>query len=79
MFDTFRHGEWSDKLTAFWTFGQGAGTYILTVLGVILMIVSLAAWVWLEEKKLSGQVDRLRAASGVGGTRTPGVTGGGNA
>jgi hypothetical protein len=80
MFDTAPFDEWNDTITTFWTFGPGAGTYVLTVLGILLMVAALIAWVWLEDKKLSGQVDRLRTAGGAGGTRTPGpATGGGDA
>jgi hypothetical protein len=67
MFDTFRHGSWSDKITTFWTFGQGTGTYILTVLGIVLMVGSLAAWVWLENRKLNEQVERLSGSGAFGG------------
>jgi hypothetical protein len=80
MFDTAPFDKWDDTITTFWTFGTGAGTYVLTVLGILLMVGSLIGWVWLEDRKLSRQVDRLRAAGGAGGTRAPGAaTGGGNA
>jgi hypothetical protein len=71
MIDSAPFDEWGDSITTFWTFGPGTGTYILTVLGILLMVASILAWVWLEDKKLTGQVNRLRAAGGVGGTRTP--------
>jgi len=77
MFDTAPFNKWSEDVTTFWTFGTGTGTYILTALGILLMVGSLVAWVWLEDKKLSGQVTRLRAAGGAGGTLTPGPTSGG--
>jgi hypothetical protein len=73
MFDSFPYDEtWSelgDKVGAFWTFGPGAeggraGTYVMTVLGIILMVVSLIAWFWLENRKLRAQTELLRAAGG---------------
>lgn len=73
MIDTFPYegawGDLGDAVTTFWTFGPGdeggmAGTYIMTVLGIILMLVSLAAWVWLEQQKLGAQQALLRAAGG---------------
>jgi hypothetical protein len=65
MFDTFYgHEAWDEKVTDFWTFGphNSPGTYVLTVLGIILMVVALIGWVWLEHKKLTAQAERLRAA-----------------
>ena len=43
MFDAFPYDEWSETVTDFWTFGgaNSTGTYILTALGVILMVASL--------------------------------------
>jgi len=67
VIDSFPFDEWSEDITAFWTFGpeNSTGTYVLTVLGVIVMIVSLIGWVWLENKKLTAQADLLRAAGGL--------------
>ena len=65
MFDTFPHDEWSESISTFWTFGTGAGTYILTVLGIAFMIAAFVAWVMLEERKLSAQAALLRAAGGL--------------
>jgi hypothetical protein len=67
VIDSFPFDEFSEEITAFWTFGpnNSTGTYILTVLGVILMIVSLIGWVWLENKKLTAQAALLRAAGGL--------------
>ena len=64
MFDAFPYDEWSDAVTDFWTFGgaNSTGTYILTVLGVILMLGSLIGWVMLEKKKLDAQAAVLRAS-----------------
>lgn len=67
MIDSFPFDKWSDKISAFWTFGpeNSTGTYVLTVLGVIAMIVSLIGWVWLEDRKLRAQADLLRSAGGI--------------
>jgi hypothetical protein len=67
LIDSFPFDEFSDTITSFWTFGpeNSTGTYILTVLGVILMIVSIIAWVWLENRKLWAQTELLRAAGGM--------------
>jgi hypothetical protein len=71
MINTAPFDEWSEKVTVFWTFGDGTPTYILTVLGIILMVVSLLAWMWLEEKKLTEQVSRLTTGAGAGATPGP--------
>jgi hypothetical protein len=67
MFDTFPFDEFSEDLTAFWTFGpeNSTGTYVLTVLGIILMVVAIVGWVWLENRKLTAQAALLRAAGGL--------------
>jgi hypothetical protein len=71
MFDSFPYDSWLDEegnlnqeITDFWTFGgaNSAGTYILTVLGVILMVAALIGFVWLEKQKLERQAASLRAA-----------------
>ncbi len=73
MIDSFPYeGPWDrlgDAISTFWTFGPGAdggrgGTYTLTVLGIILMVVSLVAWFWLENRKLANQAALLRSAGG---------------
>ena len=67
MIDSFPYEEWSEDIGAFWTFWSEdkTGTYVLTVLGVILMLVALGAWVWLENRKLWAQAELLRAAGGL--------------
>ncbi len=67
MIDSFPSGGWSEELDAFWTFGPGSstGTYVLTVLGIILMLASFIGWVMLEDRKLKAQAELLRAAGGV--------------
>ena len=65
MFDVFPHDEWNEQISTFWTFGTGAGTYILTALGVAFMLLAFIAWVRLEDGKLSAQAAALRAAGGL--------------
>jgi hypothetical protein len=68
MIDSFPGGDtWEGVEGAFWTFWSEdkTGTYILTALGVILMLVALGAWVWLENRKLWAQAELLRAAGGL--------------
>ena len=67
MIDSFPFDKWGEDIAAFWTFGpeNSTGTYILTVLGVIAMIVSLYAWVMLEKRKLEAQAALLRTAGGL--------------
>lgn len=64
MFNSFPYDEWSETVTDFWTFGgaNSTGTYVLTVLGCILMVASLIGWVWLEKGKLERQAAALRAS-----------------
>ena len=67
MIDSFPYDEWNlEEIAGFWTFGPGNsnGTYVLTVLGIILMVASLWGWVWLESRKLNAQAALLRAAGG---------------
>jgi hypothetical protein len=72
MFNSFPYDEWSDSVTDFWTWGghNSTGTYILTVLGCILMVAALIGWVLLEKHKLERQASMLRAA-GAFETRPP--------
>jgi hypothetical protein len=71
MIDSFPHDSWfrgeelNQDIGAFWTFSGGTtGTYVLTVLGIILMVGALIGWVWLENRKLKAQQALLRAAGG---------------
>ncbi|HEX5469934.1 MAG TPA: hypothetical protein VFW80_12905 [Gaiellaceae bacterium] len=67
MIDSFPFDSWEDVKDAFWTFGpqNSTGTYILTVLGIILMVGSIIGWVWLENRKLTAQAALLRGAGGM--------------
>ena len=69
MFNSFPYDSWllpdgsvNQEITDFWTWGgaNSTGTYILTVLGCILMVASLIGWVWLEKSKLDRQAAMLR-------------------
>ena len=62
MIDSFPFDEWTEDITAYWTFGpeNSTGTYILTVLGIILMVASLIGFVMLERRKLDAQAQLLR-------------------
>jgi hypothetical protein len=77
VIDSFPFDEWSDDIGAFWTFWSEdkTGTYILTVLGIIVMIAAFVYWTWLEDRKLAAQASLLRAAGGApvpGGIPGPG-------
>jgi hypothetical protein len=67
MIDSFPFDAWSEEVGAFWTFWSEdkTGTYVLTVLGCILMVAALVYWVWLENRKLNAQAALLRAAGGL--------------
>ncbi len=64
---------WSDQISAYWTWGPGGstGTWILTILGIILMVVAFVAWFYVEDQKMKAQVKRLRA-SGIKTETMPG-------
>ena len=67
MIDSFPFDEWSDDITAFWTFWSEdkTGTYIMTALGIIVMLAAFVYWTWLENRKLQAQAALLRAAGGM--------------
>ena len=67
MIDSFPFTEWSDDIGAFWTFWSEdkTGTYIMTVLGIIVMLAAFVYWTWLENRKLAAQAALLRAAGGL--------------
>ena len=77
MFDSFPFDEWSEDIADFWTFGgaNSTGTYIMTVLGIILMVAALYGFVILERGKLERQAATLRGAAGVGPTPPANPTG----
>jgi hypothetical protein len=79
VIDSFPYESWLNEagdglntdITTFWTFGPAfgseggslTGTFVLTGLGMLIMVVSLIWFVVLEKKKLDEQAARLRAAS----------------
>ena len=73
MWNSFPYDEWSETVTDFWTFGgaNSTGTYVMTVLGCILMVASLIGFVWLEKGKLDRQAQMLRAAGAFDAPATP--------
>ncbi len=66
MIDSFPYDAWSEEISAFWTFGPGGstGTWILTILGFAVFVISLWGYVALESRKLRAQTEFLRAAGG---------------
>lgn len=62
MFDSFPYDRWSDTVTDFWTWGghDSVGTYVLTLLGSVLVVLSLIVWVWLEQRALARETAALR-------------------
>ena len=67
MFDAFPFDEWSEDISAFWTFGpeNSTGTYILTALGIAVMLLALIAFVRLESQKLAAQEATLKASGAL--------------
>jgi hypothetical protein len=67
MFDAFPFDEWGEDIAGFWTFGPGSstGTYILTVLGVAVMLIAFVWFFLLENRKLAHQADTLRASGAL--------------
>jgi len=67
MFDAFPYDEWSEDIAGFWTFGpeSSTGTYILTVLGVAVMLIALVGFVILENRKLARQQATLQASGAL--------------
>ena len=69
-----------EKCADFFTFGKGStiGTvtdgvnssyWVLTIIGIIVMIVALAAWVITEDRKLKEQASRLLVSGQAGQVR----------
>jgi hypothetical protein len=67
MFDTFPYDEWSEEIAGFWTWGPGnsTGTYILTVLGIAVMLVAFVWFFVLENRKLDYQASTLRSTGAL--------------
>ena len=62
MIDSFPFDEWTEDIAAYWTFGpeNSTGTYIMTALGIILMVAAMIGFVLLERRKLDAQAQLLR-------------------
>ena len=62
MFDAFPYDAWSEEIAEFWTFGgaNSTGTYIMTALGILLMVMSLFGFIRQESLRLEEQAARLR-------------------
>ena len=67
MFDAFPYEEWGEDIAGFWTFGpeNSTGTYILTVLGIAVMLVAFVMFVRLESRKLADQEAALKASGAL--------------
>lgn len=81
MIDSFPYESWLNEagdglntdITTFWTFGPAfgseggslTGTFVLTGIGMLIMVVSLFLWVTQENKKLRAQAEHLRSAGGL--------------
>jgi len=67
MFDVFPYDEWSEDISAFWTFGPGnsTGTYVLTVVGIVVMLIVFVGFFVLENRKLDNQAAALRASGAL--------------
>jgi hypothetical protein len=79
MFDAFPYDSWDEALgdlAEFWTFGgEGStGTYIMTVLGIAVMVLAFIGFVWLENQKLARQAAFLRASGALDPPTTAVIT-----
>jgi hypothetical protein len=67
MFDAFPFDEWGEDIAEFWTFGgEGStGTWIMTVLGIAVMLIAFIGFVVLENRKLARQAALLKASGAL--------------
>ena len=67
MFDAFPYDKWSEDIAEFWTFGGGGstGTWILTILGFVAMLIAFVWFVIMENGKLERQARVLRATGAL--------------
>jgi hypothetical protein len=67
MFDAFPFDEWSEEIADFWTFGgaNSTGTYIMTGIGVAVMLIAFIGFVLLENRKLAHQAAMLKASGAL--------------
>jgi hypothetical protein len=78
MIDAFPFDSWDEVEGAFWQYsgGTGAGTWTLTIIGIIVTVVALIGWVYMDGRMLERHAERLRAA-GFGRAAGQGDAGGG--
>ena len=71
MIDAFPFRSWlteggdvNQDLTAFWPFAPGGstGTWVLTIIGMIVTVLAIIAWVYMDDRMLREHAERLRAA-----------------
>jgi hypothetical protein len=85
MIDAFPFGSWDEVEGAFWQYsgGAGAGTWALTVIGMIVTAIAIIGWVYMDNQMLTRHAERLRAAgfgrSAAGGPPGPEGSGSGSA
>jgi hypothetical protein len=74
MFDTFPYDEWGEDIAGFWTWGPGSstGTYILTVIGFVVMLAAFIGFFVLENRKLDHQQAALKASGALDKPTTTG-------
>lgn len=75
MIDAFPYGSWDEVEGAFWQYsagGTGTALWTLTIIGMIVTVIALIGWVYMDNRMLERHAERLRAA-GFG--RTSGGTG----
>lgn len=67
-------GGWSDQVAAYFTFGPGftTGMYVITVIGILILIGILIAWVNIDDHHIRRATDEIRAREG--GPVTGGAT-----
>jgi hypothetical protein len=77
VFDSFPFDEWSEDIAEFWTWGGAGstGTWILTALGFIVMLISFVGFVRMENGKLAHQAETLRATGALDRPPTAGQGG----
>lgn len=65
MIDAFPYRSWEEVDGAFWQYsagGTGAGTWTLTVIGMIVTFLALVGWVYMDDRMLRRHAERLRSA-----------------
>jgi hypothetical protein len=73
MIDSFPFRSWEEVTDAFWPFGPGAETVTLTVIGMIVTVLAIIGWIYMDNRMLTEHAERLRTA-GFGRQPPPGGT-----